>query len=191
MLEIPDTKKRDINKKEVARLLADPETFATVIHAVCLVYYGEEIYDLPSNEIYIRLHEDFGTMPCESIENKIQAILMATDTDEFYEDTQSFRHIALTLLGGDPEFESFSQLSLVEVFWAVYEVELNHGEAELSDSIRSMIKREIDGEADEDFDDELKPNYVIKAMVEYKKALRAQLKAVGFTDFNLPQVSPA
>lgn len=190
MLEIPEIKKKDINKKAVADALVNPETFATVLHAVLLTFYGEDIYELPSTELYMRLKEDFGAKPCEEAENKIQAILLATDTDDFYEDPTVFRHVTLTLLGGDPSFESFSQLSVPEVFWAVYEVtELNHGEAELSETIKDMIGREIAGEAEECIDDETKPNYVIRAMVEFRNDLSRQLKACGFTGFTLPHVS--
>ena len=187
MLNISETKKRSLNKKNIAAALVNPETFATVIHAVALVMYGDDIYEDPPLSTFLKLKEDFGVQTCEEVENKFQAILLATDTDDFFEDSVVFRHIVLTLLDGDPQFENAAQLNVIELFWATYEVTLNREEeGELSDEIREMIKREIDDEASDEFDEGTKPNYVLKAISEYRKELGQQLRATGFSDFQLP-----
>ena len=49
-------------------------TYATVVHLICLVCYGQEIYTLDPLEIYARLSEDFSAQMPEQLENKLQAI---------------------------------------------------------------------------------------------------------------------
>jgi hypothetical protein len=189
--DINGIKKNQLAKKAVSDALKNPETYATVLHAILLTCYGEDIYTWPSTEIYQSLKEDFEVWPIEELENKIQAIITAVDTDDFYTDVDTFRAITFSLLTGDPEFDSMSELSLPEVFWAIYEVGINREvEDELSDEVRRLISREIDQEADDSpFDDEMKPSYVTKALSEFKNQLASQLKAVGFTNISLPSAT--
>ena len=187
MLDLAPFPKEKLNRKAIQKALLDPETFATVLHAVCLIQYGEEIYDLASAELYLRLKEDFGVWPCEECENKLQAIMRATESEVFYEDLEVFRSIVHTLLDGDPEIDTLEDMTLTDIYWAVYEVELNHGEEELSDEIKRLVAREVGEEADDYTGlDELRPNYVLQGVAQLRQELAAQLRQIGLKDADLP-----
>ena len=174
----------------VAAAILDDNTFATVLHVICLSAFGEDIYDVDPLEIYARLQDSFGALLSETNEQKLQAILLATSTDAFYEDERAFMAVCNTLLNGDPGFESLDDLTVAEIYWALYEVELNHGEEEVSPAIRNLIAREVDEEAEDSTGlEELRPNYVLKEMAEHLSNLRKQLRAIGIRDFDLPAVS--
>lgn len=189
MIDLNQTLRPKLNSSAVKKALLDPETFATVLQAICLIQYGDECYTLPSTELYLRLKDDFGVWPCEEAENKIQAIMLATSTEEFYEDPDFFRSVVHTLIGGDPQLDTLEDMTLSEIYWAIYEVELNHGEEELSDAIKRLISREVMDEAEEYTGlDELRPNYVLRAVGDYRRQLIEQFKAVGINRPDLPTV---
>lgn len=179
-----------LDKKAVAAALLDAGTFATVLHIICLKTYGEDIYEVDPLELYIRLEEDFGVRLCEENENKLQAIILSTATDAFYDDDRVFRAVANTLIEGDPGFEELEDLTVSEIYWAVYEVELNHDEAELSMEIQRLIAKEVDEEADDTPGiSELRPNYVLREMAEFRRRLYNQLVKIGIKGVALPPIS--
>lgn len=185
--------KEKLNRQAVAAALADTATFATILHVVCILSYGEEIYNIEPMELYLRLEEDYHAKLSQENENRLQAILLATATDAFYEDERAFRATVNTLLDGEPGFDTFDDLTLEEIFWAIYEVELNHDEEAFSPVIEALIEREIreEGEEPDDYNgiEEFRPNYVVRALADYRRKLGAQLKAIGVKDVVLPPVA--
>ena len=175
-----------LNKKEVFLALTDPDTFATVLHAILIKTYGDEINDIDPVEIFLRLGEDYGAEPCEEVENKIQAILLATTTDVFYNDPDAFTAVCETLANGDPGMEQLEQLTLAEVIWGVYEVELNHPGAEMSKQVHKLVQQTVEAEAEEAGDYQ----YIFNYLHEQRDALKHQLEKVGFKDVQLPPVQP-
>lgn len=179
-----------LNPREVTAALNDAATYATVLHVIMLAQYGEDIYEVDPLELYARLKDDFGANLPEANEQRIQAILLATSTDAFYDDIRVFTATCNTLLAGDPGFESMDELSVAEIFWGLYEVELNHGEEEPCPEIQQMIAREVDEEAEDSTGiEELRPNYVLRELAEHRTNLRKQLLKIGIKDFDLPPVS--
>ena len=180
-----------LDPKAVAAAILDDATFATVLHVICLASFGEDIYEVDPIELYARLQDTFGAQLSETNEQKLQAILLATSTDAFYEDERAFMACCSSLLGGDPGFEGLDDLTVAEIFWALYEVELNHGENEVSPAIRSIIAREVEEEADDSTGsiEELRPNAVLKELAAQRKILVGQLRAIGVRDFEVPPVS--
>lgn len=182
--------KPTLDPKGVAAAILDDATFATTLHVICLVQYGEDIYTVDPLELYARLNEDFGAVLSEENENKLQAILLATSTEGFYDDVRAFQAVCNTLLNGDPGVESLEELTVTEIFWAMWEVELNHGEEEVSPEIANLIAREIDEEGDDSSDVMgLRPNYVLRELAEHRKSLRKQLISIGVKDPELPPIS--
>jgi len=177
-----------LNQKQVVAALMDAATYATVLHVILLVKYGEDIYEVDPLELYARIKDDFGVTLPEANEQRIQAILLSTSTDAFYEDIRVFTATCNTLLAGDPGFESMDDLSVAEIFWALFEVELNHGEEEPCPEIQAMIAHEVREEA-EDSSGLERPNYVLGELAEHRKNLRNQLIKIGIKDFELPKIS--
>lgn len=179
-----------LDKTACAAAILDDDTFATVLHIICLSEYGEDIYEVDPLEVYARLQDSFGAQLSQTNEQKLQAILLATSTEAFYDDERAFAAVCNTLLNGDPDFDGIGDLTVAEIFWALYEVELNHGEEEVSPAIRNMIAREVEEEADDSTGHEdLRPNYVLRELAEHVNSLRKQLRLIGIRDFDLPPVS--
>jgi hypothetical protein len=185
-------KPQALNPKGVFLALTDPNTFATVIHIVLISRYGEEIYNEDPIELFLRLEEDFGSKPCEEVENKINAILLATSTDLFYEDPHAFTTICQTLTTGDPGIDMLDPLTLPEVMWGVYEVELNHGSGKMSKHVEKVIQQVVEEESNE-VDHEAMLNedpydYLMHFLEDQREVLQRQMEAVGLTGTDLPPV---
>ena len=176
----------NLNKKEVYLALTDPETLGTVLHAIILKTYGEEVNEIDPVELFLRLEEDFGAQPCIEAENRIQAILLATTTDSFYQVPDAFTSICDTLVNGDPGMEQLEPLTLAEVIWGVYEVELNHPGAEMSKQVHALVQEVTNEEAEEAGD----YAYIFQFLQEQRDKLKHQLEKVGFKDIHLPPVTP-
>lgn len=171
------------------RALSDDGTFATCLHIILLASYGEEIYQVDPLELLLRLQEDFNVQVTDSNENKLKAILLATETDIFYEDPEAFRSISETLTNGDPGIDLLDRLTVPEVFLGIYEVELNHGPHEFSPPVMSIIDNVIAVEADEsDTDDP--SEYVWNYLRQQRQRLVDQLQDLGISTIDVPQIDP-
>lgn len=137
---------RPLDPKAVYRLLADDGAFATSLHIVLLAAYGPSIYEVDPLELILRLEEDFNVRVTDLNENKIKAILLATATDLFYDNPEAFRGTCETLTNGDPGVEVVEILTIPEVLWGVWEVELNHGATDLSPRVQDILDRVLAAE---------------------------------------------
>lgn len=195
MKEAGLTVKVTLDDKEVYNALTDAGTFGTVLHAVCLHSFGETIYDDDPLELYMKLQDRYGAQLCEAGENKLQAMITSVTTDAFYDDAEAFRSIVSALSQGDPGVGGLDDITVAEIFWAIYEVELNR-EAGLEEEFTPAIQRLITEEINEEAEDEgpadvreLRPNYVLREIAEQKQLLYSQLRKVGFRKFTLPPIS--
>ncbi len=183
--------KEHLDPKAVSRLLADDGTLATPVHIIALTVYGPEIYEVDPMEIVLRLEEDFHVKLTETIENKLKAILLATSTDIFYEDSQAFTSICNTLINGDPGLDNFDPLTIPEVLWGIFEVELNHGPQDMQPSVRSIIDRVLEEEMT---DSEGTPvegdpyQYAWDFVQELHTRMRRQLGDLGVPEGLLPPI---
>lgn len=178
-------------KKAVFRLLTDDGTFATVLQTVALAMYGPDIYEVDAMEVILRLEEDFNATVTQENENKLKAILLATATNAFYEDPEAFRGTCETLSNGDPGIEVMDSLTVPEVMWGMYEVELNHGPGDLSPSVEAIVER-VTGMEAEDLDETLGDDayaYVWSYLQEQHRMLSNQLQALGVSPQNIPPVT--
>lgn len=152
-------------RDKAAQLLESPDTRATVLHAIALAAYGEDIYLADPLHLYQSLEEDFGCrLPVEA-ENRINAIFLAVTTDAFYDDPEAFAAIASALYDGDiggVSEEMFDPLTLPEFVWALYEVRLNRdAEESFSPRVSALITETIERETEagvlvDDFLEEMK-----------------------------------
>lgn len=178
-----------LRKKAVFSAITDDGTFATVLHIIALHTYGPEIYDLELLEIRQRLSEDFHADLSEQNESKLNAVLLATSTDAFYNDPEAFQAICNTLVDGDPGLDVLSDLTIPEIMWGMYEVNLNHGEDQFGPRVEAVINQVIEGESNEPENEEEDPMaYIDSAMEEAREKLRHQLEEIGIDTPDLPPV---
>ena len=182
------TKPLKLDPKVVYRLISDDGTFATVLHIICMVAYGEEIYQVDPLELLIRLEEDFGVRVTDDNENKLKAILIGTSTDIFYEEPEGFRSICETLTNGDPGIEVMDTLTISEVAWALYEIELSHGPGEFRPEVLRIIEQVISSEAidPEDGTDVDPYEYIWAYIKEVHQTLTGQLIELGIPPSDIP-----
>lgn len=170
-----------IDRRTVGDLLADPETSATVLHAVLLAFYKEELYGDESSgippmdpvELWVRIKEDFHVNAHENNENKINALQMAIATDAFYEDPLAFISICLALYDGDVGdmvTGALEEPTVAEILWGIYEVELNRDDNQpFSSAVMEIIDNTIASEAEEQNEDlaDIMPAY--DKLLEFKR----------------------
>jgi len=176
-----------LDKLTVARLIGDIATLGTTLHVICLTAYGEEIYTLDILELLARLREDFGVELPEDNENKLQAMLTAVSTEAFHQDVEAFNTICNTLSSGDPGLEELDDVTLPEMMWAMFEVEVNRGPDEFSPSVMSRIEQIMAAEMDPESDPN--PYRYASGFVEDLHALLVdQMVALGVPASSVPSL---
>ena len=105
----------EIKPQSIVKLLSDDATFGTIAHLIASFKYGDALYEMDTLELFAELEEDFKVELSEHVRQRLQAILLATTTDAFYEDPEAFRAITNTLLEGDPGFMFFDDLTVPEI----------------------------------------------------------------------------
>lgn len=184
------------SKRVAGDLLADPETSATVLHLILLTAYKDELYGNPSEgippmdpvECWLRVKEDFDTQPPETNENKINALMFAISTDAFYDDPLAFTSICSSLYSGDlgDLVEGVMEdLTVSEMLWSIYEVELNRGQSEdFLPAVDSLIAEVIAEEAEdkEDLEVEDVVPFYEKFVVQMRNDMLTQMRTLGVDD---------
>jgi hypothetical protein len=177
-------------KKAIYSLVNEDGTYGTVLHAIALKAYGEEIYDVDLLELYERLEEDFGGRLTEDHQNKLAAIITAMTGDAFYEERDAFCGICSALNDGDPGFAETNQPVTAEIFWAMYEIELNRDPAPMSGAIQQTIQTAILEEADDSGEEDGDLfSYVFGFLNESRERLHKQLTEAGFNVHDLPPIN--
>jgi hypothetical protein len=179
-----------VDPKQAFKALADDATFATTAHVIALNTFGDEIYDMDPLELISALESEYKVEVSEEVAEKLQAILLATTTSAFFEDPVAFRAIANTLLEGDPGFDGFDDVTIPELLWAIYEVELNHEGTDFSPMVERIIKEEIenDGEDIDTLDEAMNSSYHQRAIREFRDDLAGQLAPFGVSRSDLSPV---
>jgi len=172
-------------------MLGDDGTLATCLQIIALTAYREEIYQVDPMEIVMRLEEDFNTRLTDDNENKLKAILLATSTDAFYENPEAFRGIGNTLLNGDPGLAQLDPLTIPEVLWAVYEVELNHGPMPFHPGVEAFMEQALNQEMTDPEGEPIEADpyqYAWDFMQELHTRLKHQLTRLGVPASHLPPI---
>lgn len=145
-------------------LFANPETSATILHAMVLAAYGDEVYGdedtdaMDPVELWVRVREDFRVTVPEENENRLNAIMLAISTDAFYEDPLAFTSICMALAEGDLGDlvdGAIEELTVPEMLWGIYEVELNRDDQpEFARGVLAVIDQTVQEQAEESDVDE-------------------------------------
>ncbi len=181
------------DKRLAADLLADTETTATVLHMIVLAAYGDEVYGSIENgieqaepvELWMRIKEDFSVNIPESNENKVNALMLALSTDAFYDDPLAFISICNALYSGDLGDlvdGALEDLTMPEMLWGIYEVELNRGDSEgFALPIDRLIDEIIRNEAEdnEELEEAEVVPYYEKFVAEMRDDMLVQMRMLG------------
>jgi hypothetical protein len=127
------------SEKYQASLLQDPDTFGSVLLTVALLKYKEQAFKVDPMALILDLEDDFRVKISERNENKLKAMLLATETQVFQQDPEAFRGICCSLWCGDPQLEYAEPLTLAEILWGIFEVRTCHGEVRLGPSIQAIF----------------------------------------------------
>ena len=180
-------------KRLAADLLADTETTATVLHMIILAAYGDEVYGSIENgieqaepvELWMRIKDDFSVNIPESNENKVNALMLALSTEAFYDDPLAFISICNALYSGDLGDlvdGALEDLTMPEMLWGIYEVELNRGDSEgfalpIDRLIDEIIKNEA--EDNEELEQAEVVPYYEKFVAEMRDDMLVQMRMLG------------
>lgn len=138
--------------------LGDPDTSALTLLTIAMWAFGDNVLGDPEanlepmdpSGLWAGLNEMFGTWVTEEGENKLNALMLALQSDLFYRDVDVFSSVCEALMDGDlgdMVQGNFGELSSVEIMWAVLEVELAHdneqGPPEFSQGIVDIISRAL------------------------------------------------
>lgn len=185
------TQRHQLHQKAVFKAITEDATFATVLHIICLITYGHDIYDVDILELSLRLSEDYHAELSDHNENKLNAILLATSTNIFYEQPDAFQSICSTLVEGDPGLGLLPDLTVLDVLAGVYEVELNHGPHQFRPAVGKLIQQAMEAEADANEDGSPGEGaYIQAALSDRRSDLYHQLEAIGVLHPALPHVNP-
>lgn len=183
---------KDANRKAVGDLLSDPETTATTLLVIALRAYGHELFGdaeqgippMDPVELWIRLNEDFNAQVHESCENKLNALMTALSSEGFYDRLEIFIAVCSSLEDGDlgdlveGQMET---LTVPEMLWAIYEVELNRDDQQdFSPAIVSYMDQVMNEEADDVAEDDVSAmNYWEKFLADKREQMFQELRIVG------------
>lgn len=126
-------------QKRLAKVLANDSSFASAIFLGVLGYYGPEILQWDPATILQELEEDFGVKMPQGCYDRLMAAITVATTDMFEKDLPTFIHLC-NAISGSPITEEFDPASVLEMTWAITEMnlmDLEPGEdKEFSDDIR-------------------------------------------------------
>jgi len=174
------------DEKQRRDLLADPETCGSVLLTIALSKYKEQAFEVDPMTLIFDLEDDFQTSIPEPNENKLKAILLATETPIFQHDPDAFQAICMTLWEGDPQLDAKEPLTLTEAIWGMFEVKVCYGELALAPGIHALVARLSDDEVQDPEEAEDPYGHVKAGMQERYEAWRGQMGRLGVDAKDLP-----
>jgi len=122
------------------KALQNPESCATLIHAIIREKYGEEAYDWDPTTIYLELKDDFKGDICTEAMDKWCAIQVLMTSDAFFKRLDAFMSICNTFADGSPFFWVFNPVTPEEIAWTLAEVALNRELLPFSYTVKEYVR---------------------------------------------------
>lgn len=123
--------------------LESPQTLATVIHAIMLGQYGEQVYDWDPVTCALEVKEDFNAEICTEAMDRWCAMQAIMSSDAFFKRLDVFMNVCNTLASGSPSFMVFDPVTSEEAAWAVAEVAMSRDVLPFSWSIQSYMRQQL------------------------------------------------
>lgn len=135
------------------QLLQSNQTLGTVIHAILLDRFGEEVYAWEPVTVALECKAEFGCDPSTTVMDKWCAIQVAMTSDAFFRRIDAFMSICNTLSSGEPYADVFDPVTTEEAAWGLAEVSLNRDFLPFSPTIRSYVSTVLkqDGFSSDEF----------------------------------------
>lgn len=191
-------------------LLADAGTKATVLQTILLCAYGgQALFGHPGDELQPRrdpvdpvllfnqAEQDFSVTIPPECENKINALVLATSSNAFYEDPAAFMAVCNALESGelgDLVSGFVEEVTVPEMLWACYEVLLNRGYSDdpFSPQVSAIIDEVVKTEVEDGQEGELA--YYERYLLDEREELIQQLVKLGVSQdaiTHLRSISPS
>lgn len=142
--EIPETGIETPENRSVtaikADLLASPDTFATVVHAIVRDKYGDEPYWWDSLTLALELKADFAIDPSQEVMDRWGAIQVLMTGDAFFNRIDAFFAVCNAFSSGQPFFGAFDPVTTEEAAWAIAEAAMNRDMLPFSPTIRNYCQ---------------------------------------------------
>lgn len=119
--------------------LENPDTLATVLHAILYTTYGESWYVWDPSTISLELKDDYGVELKSEVLDRICAVQLVMISNGFFQDIETFTTVCSTLPDGDPLFNVFDPPSVEELAWTVSEVAMNRELLPFSREIKQFV----------------------------------------------------
>lgn len=114
-----------LKRENIAKLLQDDDTFASVLLAICIDSFGTECFEWEPDVLITEIEDDFGVHLSQVSRDKLNAILTILTTDQFYKDPVVFWQIGNVLSGTPANFATGAdELTSDEAAWAAVEAAL-------------------------------------------------------------------
>jgi hypothetical protein len=171
------------NRYQRQQAFQNPEESATVLHAILLEKYGEEVYDWDPVTVALEVQADFQCEMCSEAVDRWCAISTTMASNVFFTRLDAFLGIVNTLNSGAPAFDAFDPSSVEEIAWAVVEVALNREMLPFSYTIRQYVKKLL---AQDGYDETDYPE-VLRELLDRTPdtdAIRAAARTPDQTDSN-------
>jgi hypothetical protein len=129
------------SSKKPAEYFESTETFATSLLLLILDQYGTEALEWDPQTLTLELESDFSKkIPAENLD-KINAVITAITTDQFYRDPIMFGHICDALNNQPVNFSYMPCPQPEEMAWALTEMAMLEGDklAEFSKDVRRYM----------------------------------------------------
>lgn len=161
--------------------LQNPESLATVLHAILREQYGEEFYGWDLTTVFLEAKADFNADMAPEVIDRIGALQVLMTTDAFFTRLDAFLSICGTLSHGSPAFNMFDKISVEACTWAIAEVAMNRDLLPFSYPVKQYLKAILrqDGYSEDEY-----PGVIAEALEMKPKAeaVRASLGAAHNQD---------
>lgn len=137
-----------LNEQVARELLGDPDTQGLVLLTILLDAFGEKVVGeemMEPAELWAEVNDRFGCWIPEEGENKVNALITACVSENFYRDPETFTALCMSLASGDMGDMidgSMEELEAFEAVWGCVEVMLarqDDEEVEMSGSVQALF----------------------------------------------------
>ncbi len=167
-------------------MLGDAGTPALVLYAIVTAAYGQLMYGsedpedgIDPLELWEMLRKDFNVVTVPSVENKINAMRTAVETDAFYEEAEIFIAVVKGLVDGDVDdliTGALEDLSVAEITIAMFEISaVRDNVPAFQPAVLAVVEAEIREEAEDE-----KTDTPVQVLLEmHKREIQDCLRKLG------------
>jgi hypothetical protein len=119
------TRRPHVNRNKVlARVLEDPDTYATTLLVVVLDRLGTEALEWHPETLQMEIREQFGVDLSKNAKDRLMAAIAVVTTNYFWRDVRRFIELCNIFAGDDFDPTVFNPADSAEMAWGVAEASL-------------------------------------------------------------------